>query len=216
MKIRLIVLLPLFMLSACSNKPVPRSLDQPKEPQKYLQAEPKNTQTIQTDRYTLVELEQPLQNTVLDQIIDTSIPKGLSLSVKDGMNYALNQSGFILCQNTQVNVLYSKNLPKIHYKLGPVKLSDALQIMAGPAWQLTVDEVEREVCFELNSGYQIKIKPSTVTPVPVPTEQVQIQPQIDIEIESYPVPPKEIKSPLLSTKKLVESKFIKNEGKHHE
>jgi len=212
MKIRLIILLPLFMLPACSHKMAPQTLEQleqPKNPQKYLASEPKKTQTIQTDRYTLVELEQPLQNYVLDQIIDTSIHKGLSLSVKDGMNYALNQSGFTLCQNAQVNVLYNKNLPKIHYKLGPVKLSDALQIMAGPAWQLTVDDVEREVCFELNSGYQINVKSITVIPfAAIAREQVQVKPQVKPQVD--------IKSTLLNIKKLVEPKRIKIEGKRHE
>jgi len=43
MKIRLIILLPLFMLPACSHKMAPQTLEQleqPKNSQKYLASEP--------------------------------------------------------------------------------------------------------------------------------------------------------------------------------
>ncbi|OCG64098.1 hypothetical protein A9G48_04015 [Gilliamella sp. wkB18] len=210
MKIFLLAMFPLLTLTACANKSEP--IEQNKNPIRYTMPNGKTTQTVQADRYTLVELEDPTQKYVLDQIIDTSLPKNLSLTVKDGMDYVLNQSGFTLCSNAKVDVLYEKKLPKIHYKIGPVKLSDALQIMAGPAWHHLVDDVERMVCFDLNEGYQISLKPSVtdVTPTLMQADNNQKT------AETYQLPPKSIKSGLLNTKKLVEPQQTKNEGNVHE
>ncbi|PUB42728.1 conjugative transfer region protein (TIGR03748 family), partial [Pseudomonas sp. GV047] len=47
-----------------------------------------------------------------------------------------------------VRVLFTRPLPAAHYRLGPIPLRNALQVLAGPAWQLTTDEVSRSVCFE--------------------------------------------------------------------
>jgi type IV pili sensor histidine kinase/response regulator len=38
-------------------------------------------------------------------------------------------------------------LPAAHYRLGPVLLRDALLTLAGPVWDLQVDDGERKVCF---------------------------------------------------------------------
>lgn len=208
MKTILIAFIPLFVLSACSNKTVHPSPETAKNPKT---TEVKKTETIQTDRYTLVDLDDPTKNYVLDQLIDTSLPKNLSLSVNEGMEYVLNQSGYTLCHNTKVNTLYDKKLPKIHYKMGPVKLSDALQIMAGPAWFLTIDDVEREVCFTLGEGYEIKS---------LPVELVPLSPAslISTPIKRYEATPTviEIKSPLSETKKMVEPSTNNLQGKPHD
>nr|WP_244589997.1 hypothetical protein [Xenorhabdus budapestensis] len=52
-------------------------------------------------------------------------------------------------------ILYRQPLPSVHTQLGPVRLRTALQVMAGPAWQLEVDEVQRVVCHHLRQGYQL-------------------------------------------------------------
>lgn len=205
--------LSLFFLSACAhkNEPAPGVVATPKNPQIYSAINHQAISMIQTDRYTLVELDDPTNAYVLDQIIDTALPKNLSLTVKDGMEYVLNQSGYSLCHLPMLNVLYDKKLPKIHYKIGPVKLSDALQIMAGPAWRLTLDDVEREVCFKLGEGYEIK---------PLPVERVPLSPASPAltPIKPYEAAPTtiEITSPLSETKKLVESSTPNLQGKPHE
>jgi type IV pili sensor histidine kinase/response regulator len=38
-------------------------------------------------------------------------------------------------------------LPAAHLRLGPLFLRDALLTLAGPAWELQVDDVTRRVCF---------------------------------------------------------------------
>lgn len=101
-------------------------------------------------RYSLVSTEPTTeQRDLLAQIIDMSIPSSLDPSVQEAMHYVLQRSGYSLCPGTAaVEVLFTRPLPAAHYRLGPIRLRRALQVLAGPAWQLTTDEVSRSVCFE--------------------------------------------------------------------
>jgi type IV pili sensor histidine kinase/response regulator len=101
-------------------------------------------------RYTLVSTEPTTeQRDLITQIVDVSIPSSLSPSVQDALQYVLQRSGYALCPVTaSVKVLFTRPLPAAHYRFGPIPLRSALQVLAGPAWQLTTDEVGRSVCFE--------------------------------------------------------------------
>ncbi|KPB13089.1 PilL N-terminal domain-containing protein [Pseudomonas syringae] len=101
-------------------------------------------------RYTLVSTEPTTeQRDLLAQIIDVNIPSSLNPSVHDALQYVLQRSGYSLCPVTaSVRVLFTRPLPAAHYRLGPIPLRNALQVLAGPTWQLTTDEVSRSVCFE--------------------------------------------------------------------
>jgi len=101
-------------------------------------------------RYTLLSTEPTTeQRDLLAQIIEVSIPSSLSPSVQDALQYVLQRSGYSLCPAAEpVKVLFTRTLPAAHYRLGPIPLRSALQVLAGPAWQLTTDEVSRSVCFE--------------------------------------------------------------------
>lgn len=101
-------------------------------------------------RYTLVSTEPSTeQRDLLAQVIEVNIPSSLNPSVQDALQYVLQRSGYTLCPDTaSVKVLFNRPLPAAHYRLGPIPLRRALQVLAGPAWQLTTDEVGRSVCFE--------------------------------------------------------------------
>lgn len=101
-------------------------------------------------RYTLVSTEPTTeQRDLLAQIIEVNIPSSLNPSVQDALQYVLLRSGYALCPVTaSVKVLFTRPLPAAHYRLGPIPLRRTLQVLAGPAWQLTTDEVSRSVCFE--------------------------------------------------------------------
>ncbi|WP_034947648.1 PFGI-1 class ICE element type IV pilus protein PilL2 [Erwinia oleae] len=120
-------------------------------------------EVVRYDRYLLVSTTpSQAQRMPLEQVIDIRIPASLFPAVGDAMRYVLRQSGFSLCAMTSVNrVLYSQPLPAVHYQLGPVRLSEALQILAGPAWQLDIDAVQRVVCHSLRKGYRL---PPETTP----------------------------------------------------
>ncbi|WP_454834397.1 PFGI-1 class ICE element type IV pilus protein PilL2 [Pseudomonas lini] len=113
-------------------------------------AEGSHPAELRYGRYTLVSTEPTTeQRDLLAQIIDVSIPSNLNPSVQEAMHYVLQRSGYSLCPAAEpVKILFTRPLPAAHYRLGPIPLRSALQVLAGPAWQLTTDEVSRSVCFE--------------------------------------------------------------------
>ena len=113
-------------------------------------AEEHHPAELRYGRYMLVSTE-PIteQRDLLAQIIEVNIPSSLNPSVQEAMHYVLQRSGYALCPDrASVKVLFTRPLPAAHYQLGPISLRRALQVLAGPAWQLTTDDVSRSVCFE--------------------------------------------------------------------
>ncbi|EHJ5406839.1 TPA: TcpQ domain-containing protein [Salmonella enterica subsp. enterica serovar Wedding] len=122
-------------------------------------------------RYTLVSVKSAdAQREPLNQLIDITMPVSLVNSVGDGFRYLLFQSGYSLCGRYGADFaeLLNRPLPAVQRRLGPVRLSEALQVVAGPAWRMTVDEVNREVCFVLRDAYLAQARPasSQVTAAP--------------------------------------------------
>ena len=103
-------------------------------------------------RYTLVELSpQAAQHNLLLQVVDVSMPATQHATVGDGLRYVLQRSGYSLCEDDpEVTALYDLPLPAAHLQLGPIFLRDALMTLAGPAWELQVDDRARQVCFTPN------------------------------------------------------------------
>ena len=128
-------------------------------------AEETHPTEIRYGRYTLVNTEPTAeQRDLLAQIIDVSISPNLNSSVQEAMHYVLQRSGYSLCPAAEpVKILFTRPLPAAHYRLGPISLRNALQVLAGPAWQLTTDEVSRSVCFERvkNDAGKVRVTPTS-------------------------------------------------------
>lgn len=144
---------------------------QPVSPDAYGQA----PEVVRYDRYLLVSTDPAaVQRDPLSQIIDIRIPVSVKPTVADALRYALRQSGYSLCATGPANgVLYRQALPAVQYQLGPMRLRTALQVLAGPAWQLEVDDVQRVVCHSLRDGYQL---PATQLPPVAPGNPVSAHP----------------------------------------
>ncbi len=101
-------------------------------------------------RYTRVSTRPTAeQRDLLMQIVEMSIPSALNPSVQDALRHVLQRTGYSLCPlDAPVQPLFSRPLPAAHHQLGPIPLQGALQVLAGPAWQLLVDQRNRSVCFE--------------------------------------------------------------------
>jgi len=136
-------------------------------------AEGNHPAELRYDRYTLVSTEPTTeQRDLLAQIIDVTIPSKLNPSVQEALHYVLQRSGYALCPVTEsLKVLFTRPLPAAHYRLGPISLRRALQVLAGPAWQLTTDEVSRSVCFE-----QQKADVGIVRATPSSSHQAEARP----------------------------------------
>ncbi|AMB86042.1 pilus assembly protein PilL [Pseudomonas agarici] len=127
---------------------------------------PEKEPVVRYGRYTLVStLPDSGQRDLMAQIIDVNIPANMHPNIRDAMQYVMNRSGYSLCaaDTGHVNILYTRPLPAAQYKLGPMTLSNTLQVLAGPARQVKVDEVNRQVCFVLRPGYQLPDSPRTAT-----------------------------------------------------
>lgn len=157
--------LPLALLAGCVGQPQKLQDRAPAEPVAPVSVT-RNIQTpvddvyartpevVRYDRYLLVSTDpQAVQRDPLSQIIDVRIPSSVQPTVADAMRYALKQSGYSLCQTGPANgVLYRQPLPAVQFQLGPMRLRTALQVLAGPAWELEVDDVQRVVCHSLRAG----------------------------------------------------------------
>lgn len=170
----------LGLLSACTaqipnTSPTPSEVDGRSDRAQLSRrsAEEGHKPEIRYGRYTLVSTEPTTeQRDLLAQIIDVSIPSNLNPSVQDALQYLLQRSGYSLCPDTAaVKMLFSLPLPAAHYRLGPIPLRSALQVLAGPAWQLSADEVSRSVCFE-----QQKTEPGVALISPVSPHQLEARP----------------------------------------
>ncbi|WP_101776046.1 hypothetical protein [Pasteurella oralis] len=135
----------------------------------YLTSYEEYPEVIRYGRYTLVT-STPIggQKYLLDQLVNINIPvnknKKYTLNVKQGINYTLKDTGYILCQSAdkEVLTLFDRQLPKVHYKFGSMRLRDALQMLAGEAYQLTVNDTLRQVCFKGRTVLPPPVEPRTV------------------------------------------------------
>lgn len=158
------LLLLAMLLSGCAtqatNEPTPRTSNRVPEqlqPDLYPSgAKAVPEPVVRYGRYTLVSTAPKAdQQDLMSQIIDVSIPDSLNPNVRDAMVYVLKRSGYGLCPGSgNINILYTRPLPASQYHLGPMTLRNTLQVLAGPAWQVQVDEVTRGVCFSQRPGYE--------------------------------------------------------------
>ncbi|AZE99509.1 PilL protein [Pseudomonas orientalis] len=112
---------------------------------------------LRQGRYTLVELRPDAgQQDLQQQIIELRIPATNATTVGDAMRYVLRRSGYQLCEgDPALATLWALPLPAVHLQLGPLPLNQTLQLLAGAAWHLSIDERARQVCFiavPLNGG----------------------------------------------------------------
>lgn len=110
---------------------------------------PESQRFVHRGRYGLLSTQPTAeQHDPLLQIIDVHLAPSLQSSVGDAVDYLLLRSGYSRCAATPaVSTLFSRPLPSVHYRLGPVSLRQALEVLAGEAWQLDIDRLLRTVCF---------------------------------------------------------------------
>ncbi|HGL6909514.1 TPA: TcpQ domain-containing protein [Citrobacter farmeri] len=117
----------------------------------------RSPEVVRYDRYTLASTRPvDAQRDPLNQIIDIRMPAQVVNTIGEGMRYVMLESGYSLCSGEPgvFSELFIKPLPAVQRSIGPVKLGDALQILAGPAWRMRVDDLNREICFVLRDEYR--------------------------------------------------------------
>jgi len=115
---------------------------------------------VRYGRYTLLELQpQPAQRDLMRQVVEITIPHAADANVGDALRHVLLRSGYRLCEAPDASALYAFALPAAHLHLGPLMLRDALQTLAGPAWDLAVDDGARLVFFTRRVAAPVSVSP---------------------------------------------------------
>ncbi|WP_079969518.1 hypothetical protein [Salmonella enterica] len=138
-----------LLLTACTPKSVTRP-----EPAPVIPASPAPVEVVHSSRYTLVNIapDEALRYP-LRQVASHTIPAAKKNPVLptrgDALHRWLTGTGYGLCLPVTADArqLFSSPLPDIHRSPGLLRVDDALKVIAGPAWSMTVDEITRTVCF---------------------------------------------------------------------
>ena len=106
--------------------------------------------TVQTGRYTIVAVgPEPAQADPLAALLTATLPQDIA-TVGDALVYLLQHSGYRL-QTVDAApaalALYALPLPAVHRRWGPIPLREALSVLAGEAYTLTIDRMSRTVSF---------------------------------------------------------------------
>ena len=133
------------------------------------------TPVVRYGRYTLIELvSEPAQRDLMRQVVEVVIPPSLDANVGDAMRHVLRRSGYRLCDTADAAALYALPLPAAHLHLGPLMLRDALLTLAGPAWDVSVDDGVRQVCFRRHATpVEASANPSAATGAALPSDETQ-------------------------------------------
>jgi len=111
---------------------------------------------FRSSRYGLKRDEtQPEQRDLLGVIYSHQFPS--AETVGQALIKALEESGYGLADpaasDPSLSALLGSPLPKIHRELGPARLDNILETLAGPAWVLVSDPVNRLVSFDLKENF---------------------------------------------------------------
>lgn len=112
---------------------------------------------IREGRYRIVSTKPSAeQRDLLAQIINFEA-QVIHTTVKSALDVVVSGSGYRVCSagaGSSIEKLYSLPLPQAHRKIGPVTLRNAIQVLAGPAYSVEVDETVRGICFKVRPDYK--------------------------------------------------------------
>ncbi len=113
-------------------------------------------------------------------------------SVGQAINYLLSDTGYKLTRHhpdKRVLKLFRLPLPKIHRNMGPLTLAQALTVLAGEPWRLSVDPINRLVSFQLPEYFKdahtlantkpVKAKPANISKQQISDAQKQYQRELE-------------------------------------
>lgn len=117
---------------------------------------------MRVGRYmTSVSKPSLAQRDLLSQTIQVRFPLSVQ-TVGDALHYLLRYSGYSLVdashQNAALKILLKKPLPWVDREFQSLSLKDALITLAGPAFTLSEDVLNREVNFPLKPEFSKKLK----------------------------------------------------------
>lgn len=115
-------------------------------------------ENVELGRYSTVKpVATPQQIDLLSVVFSMPFNKQIN-TVGEAIEFILLRSGYRLApreaSDPNVGILLEQPLPFIHRKIGPITIENALKALAGNAWNLVVDPVNRYVSFDLKDMYR--------------------------------------------------------------
>ena len=107
---------------------------------------------VQVGRYSMIAAAPTeAQAELLETTMTVRIPERIQ-TLGEAVQYLLQRSGYRLANAESIGpdtiALFALPLPAVHRSLGPMRLRDALETLAGPAFRLVQDPVHRLITFE--------------------------------------------------------------------
>ena len=112
---------------------------------------PLSADEMQVGRYSLWQVAPTEgQAEPLAVMVAVRFPKPVQ-TVGDAVQHLLDDSGYRLAgtPGSASHILLAQPLPAVHRALGPLRLDQALQTLAGPVFKLVQDPLHRRIAFEL-------------------------------------------------------------------
>ncbi|MXY14125.1 MAG: pili assembly chaperone [Proteobacteria bacterium] len=116
-----------------------------------LSCAPLSAGEMQVGRYSLWQVAPTeVQAEPLAAMVAVKFPKPVQ-TVGDAVQHLLDDSGYRLAgtPGSTSHILLAQPLPAVHRVLGPLRLDQALQVLAGPVFKLVQDPLHRRIAFEL-------------------------------------------------------------------
>ena len=105
---------------------------------------------------SVTEKPRSSQVNLLSQTMLVRFPQSIQ-TIGDAMNYLLRFSGYSLVardhMNNALRTTITKPLPAVDRQFGPIALDVGLVTLAGPAFSLIQDPINRTVDFKLKTSY---------------------------------------------------------------
>ncbi|PCJ37341.1 MAG: hypothetical protein COA75_03550 [Cellvibrionales bacterium] len=113
---------------------------------------------IPESRYVSVQVgATPAQRNLLESVLSVHIPKQLE-TIGEALAYLLHPYGLRLLKTEEAlpeqALLLSLALPDPHRILDPITLLDALKLLGGESFEVTINPVTRTVSYTLKKDYQ--------------------------------------------------------------
>lgn len=115
-------------------------------------------ESVHISRYITVENKpKQAQINLLSQTVQVRFPQKVR-TIQEAMEYLLNFSGYSLVADSdrslELKITLGKPLPLIDRELGAMPLKTALIVLAGSAFELLQDPINREINFCLKAKFK--------------------------------------------------------------
>ncbi len=137
-----------------------------------------NESSLQISRYVdLLPGPTEAQRNPLHMVLPNVVFNHNIKSVGQAIHFLLKDTGYKLTRHhpdIRVHQMFRLSLPKIHRRMGPLTLEQALKTLSGEPWVLAVDPINRLVSFQLPDHFK---KPTHMSANPAP-KKVATKPAI--------------------------------------